>query len=195
MNRHPGKALLANIFGSLGYIAILLLWAWTGIVYIPLLLENSTVEHILLPSQEEPSIVPPPPATESPLAVVAAVAVAVFVILLTVIVFLRAPVTIAKTGKTITSKAAESTLPIITKRKPLPKNKKKLLTAQLIKLMKLALTLLPLLSLPIGFSIDLPLPAEAVALVSSLLAGLAIFWFSLQYIGAKLLKIDPSQLV
>ncbi len=195
MNKQSSKALLANIFGTFGYLACLMLWGWTGIVYAPIVLENDHVVRILLPPPSEEVVAPPVQTESSPVVAFIALGVTIAVIILTIIVLLRAPVTIAKTGRTITTKAADSALPLITHGKPLPLAKKKRLTVQLVKLMKLFIILLPILGLVPGMFIELSLPFEIVTLVSSLLALLAVFWFSLQYTAAKLLRVEPSQLV
>lgn len=194
MNKHPRKALLANTFGTFGYIFCILLWGWTGVVYLPILLENDTITHILLPPENN-TVAPPVPTESSPVIAFIAIGVTIAVVILTIIVLLRAPIMIAKTGKTVTMRAADSALPLITHGKPLPPAKKKRLTVQLIKLVKLLIVLLPIFALLPGLIIELALPFDIVLLTSSVLALIAILWFSLQYIIARLLAVESSQLV
>lgn len=195
MNMHPRRTLLANTFGTFGYIFCILLWGWTGVVYLPTLLENDTVTRLLLPPESNDVITPPVSTESSPVIAVVAIGVTIAVVILTIVVLLRAPITIAKTGKTVTMRAADSALPLITHGKPLPLAKKKRLTVQLVKLVKLLIVLLPLFALLPGLIIELSLPFDIVILTSSVLALIAIFWFSLQYIIARLLAVEPSQLV
>jgi hypothetical protein len=195
MNRRSRKTLLANTFGTFGYISCLLLWGWTGIVYMPLLLENDTITRILLPPENSQVVAPPASTESSPVIAFIATGVTLAVIVLTIIVLLRAPMTIANTGKTVTTKAAGSALPLITHGKPLAPAKKKRLTVQLVKLVKLCIVLLPVFALLPGLLVELSLPFDVVILVSSVLALIAIFWFSVQYITAQLLAADPGLLV
>lgn len=196
MKKHSKAALLVNTFGTLGYISCLTLWGWAGILYVPMLLANERVEQFLLPNKGEEVVAPAATSGEmSPVAIFFALAITATVIVATVIMLLRAPVTIAKTGQSVTAKAADSALPLITKGKPLPAAKKKHLTADLIKLAKLLLILLPVLTLPIGLAIELPLPFDIVLLITSVLAFIALAWFSAQYLFARLLSIDAKQLL
>lgn len=195
MTKHPKRILLANTFGGLGYLFCLLLWGWTGILYLPMLFENEHLEKLLIPSASEP--VPPPTiqAEASPLMMIFAVAVTIIVLIVTVIVLLRAPVSIAKTGKSVTTKAAGSALPLITKGKVVTQAKQKKLTASLIKLTKLLLVIIPVILASLGYFADIELPFEAAMLASSLLAIIAMLSFSIQYIAARLMNIDSKLLV
>lgn len=195
MKNYSKKLLLVNAFGTLGYLTCLLLWGWVGIVYLPMLLTNEHIEGFLIPTpSEEPAPVAASPEM-SPGIAIAALAVTVVVIILTVIVLLRAPVTIARTGKAVTTKAAGSALPLVTKGRPLPKAEKRKLTVQLIKLMKLLLVLLPVALGFLGMIFEPPLPFDLVMFVSSTLAFIALLWFIAQYIFANILGTKPEKLV
>lgn len=191
------KTLLVNTFGGLGYISCLTLWGWTGILYVPMLLKNESVERLLLPTTSGSEAIEPitTPGEFSPITIFFALAITAAVLIMTVIVILRAPATITKTGKSVTTKAANTALPLIARGKPLPAAKKKLFTANLVKVAKLLLILLPVALLGVGFFIELPLPFEIAALISSVLAFLAIAWFSLQYLLARWLRVKPELLV
>lgn len=191
------KVLLANMLGGLGYISCLMLWGWMGVLYVPMLLENENVERFLLPSTSDVESIPqvPPSSEISPIVAFIALAITVAVLIVTVIIILRAPVTITKTGKSVTTKAANTALPLIARGKPLPAAKKKLLTANLVKLAKLLLVLIPVALLGIGAFVEMPLPFEIAALVSSVLAFTSVAWFSLQYLVARWLNIKPELLV
>lgn len=194
--QQPKKVLLVNACGALGYIACLMLWGWTGIIYVPMILENEKIEQLLLPSQGEEVVAPIATTTEvSPIAVFLALAITAIVMIATIVVLLRAPMTIARTGKSVTTKAATSALPLIARGKPLPAAKKKRLTANLVKLAKLLLVLAPVAALSLGVFVELPLPFEIVALVSGVLALIAVSWFSAQYLLARWLGVNLDQLV
>lgn len=195
MKKYSKKALLANAFGSLGYMSCLALWGWAGMMYVPILLENKSVERLLLPSASEEIVTPAIPTEASPLLAAVAIGVTAVLLIITVIVLLRAPVTIARTGKTVTSKAATSALPLIARGKPLTPANKRLMTAGLIKLTKLLLATIPVAFGFLGLIVKTPLPFDVSMLVSSVLALFAVVWFSAQYGTARLLSVDPSKLV
>lgn len=195
MKKYSKRTLLANTFGSLGYIFCLILWGWVGILYVPMLLENEQVVRILLPPPSD-NVMAPQPATEpSATAVIVAVGVTIVVLITTVVVLLRIPVTIAKTGKTVTTKAANSAIPLITRGHPISPAKRRRLTTELVKLAKLLFMLLPVAIGLLGFFIEPPLPLDLSLFVSSILALSAVLCFSAQYISARLLAIDSSSLV
>lgn len=195
MKKYPKRTLLVNTFGSLGYIFCLILWGWIGILYVPMLLENDQIGRILLPPPAQETTVVQPTTELSPVAVILAVGITAVVMVTTIVVLLRAPVTIAKTGKTVTTKAASSALPLLTRNHPISPAKKKRLTAELVKLVKLLLVFLPVVIGLIGFFIEPPLPLYLSLFVSSILALLAVFWFCMQYIAARLLGVDTTLLV
>jgi hypothetical protein len=196
MKKNSKKVLIANIFGTLGYYFCFFLWCWVGVIFLPIILSNEHVEEFLLPVPKEEQLVAPTVSEGiSPIALMIVGAVTVTVVLLTVLIFVRIPIAVAKTGKTVTTKAATSALPLVAKHKKLPKKEKKRLTVQLVKLMKLLSVVLPVGLLYFGKLVELPLPLEIVLMVGSGLALISLLWFSAQYITARLLSIDPKQLV
>ena len=195
MAHYSKRALLANIFGTFGYVSCLMLWMWTAVLYLPALLNNEQIRDMLLPSGETAVTVPPPPEALSPIMIAFALGITAIVIAVTVFVLLRAPVTIARTGNTVTKKAAGSLEPLIVRGRVLPPREKRKLTVTLIKLVKLLLVLLPVAA---GFlSVLLPpaLPYEIVMLISCAVAITAVFWFSAQYIAADMLSVKPEKLI
>lgn len=194
MNHRPRKTLLVNTFGMFGYLFCLLSWAWTGILYIPILLANKQIEEFLLPSSSESPVAPQASVPMSPVTLFFTFMITVAVIIVTIVILLRAPVTIARTGKTVTTKAAGSMVPLVAHGKPLPAATRRRLTAQLIKLVKLLLVILPVMIASFGAFIELPLSFEIVIFVSATLALIAIAWFSAQYIFARLFGVKPTYL-
>lgn len=164
-------------------------------IYVPALLENEHIENIFLPAPNQEPPLTSPAESLSPFMVYASIVISVLVIILTIFVLLKAPITIAKTGKAVTTKAAGSTLPLISKKKQLPQEKKKLLTAELIKLTKVALVLIPTIASICGFLLALPLPYEVILFVSTVLGIAALILFALQYLIARALKVSLELLV
>lgn len=189
------SSLLANIFGTLGYLACLTAWSWIGIIFMPSILGNEHVEKLLIPMSAEDNLQPLTYSPPSIVSIVIAMIVTILVLGLTIYVLLRAPVSVAGTGKKATTKVAEATVPLITQRKNLPKDQKEVLTAQLIKVIKLIIILLPVAVSFVGHAVQLPLPVDIVVLFSGILAMIGTFWFSAQYILARILKVPLENLV
>ena len=160
-----------------------------------MLLDNKHVGQLLLPTPSEEPVVAQPLVEASPITMVFAVIVTIIVIITTIAVFLKAPKTIATTGKTVTTKAASSALPLVARGKKLTTAKQQRLTANLIKLMKLLFVVLPVAIGCIGFFLQPPLPLEIIMFVSSILAIGALLWFCAQYSAARLLAVDLKLLV
>lgn len=195
MKKHPKHILLANTFGTFGYITCILLWMWVGVLYLPGVLGSEQVKQFLIPAPAEEATVPAVTIAPSPISTAFAVGVTIFVIVLTIIVLVKAPVTIARTSKATTTKAASSVVPIVSRGKPLAKKEKRRLTAQLIKYIKLLLTITPVFAAALSAFVTLPLPFDIVMFISSVLAIIAIFWFSAQYYTALFLKVNAEDLV
>lgn len=195
MKNFPGKVLIANTFGALGYVSCLFLWGWIGILYLPMLLQNETIEKFVIPTPSEEVTVIQPTIEASPIMAVLAVGITIIILIATILVFAKLPKAIATTGKTVTTKAAGAALPVITRGRKLPPAKQQRLTVSLIKLAKLLLVLLPVAMSFLGAVIEPPIPFDITLFVSGILAMSATLWFSAQYIVAKLLLINVKQLV
>ncbi len=196
MSQFSKRTLLTNTFGTLGYLFCLLLWAWVGLLYVPTLLENEQVERFLLPTPSEEVISYAPSVPASPLTVFFAIAITIAILVVTIAIFLRAPIAVARTGKTVTTKAASSALPLVAKGKALPPEKKKRLTAELVKLMKLLLVITPIVTMGIvSLFVTTPLPFEIALFAAVALAILALVFFAAQYLSARLLKVATEALM
>jgi hypothetical protein len=194
MAAYSKRALLANTFGTLGYVSCMLLWVWVSILYLPLILGNEQVMEILLPSGEK-SVVPPEPIAASLGVIIFGLAITVVVMVVTVLVLIRAPLTIARTGKTMTTKAAHSLEPLVVHGRSLPPQDRRRLTVSLIKLVKLLLVLIPVSAGLCTALVRVAVPFEVAMLVCSILALISVFWFSAQYACADILGIKPDKLV
>lgn len=133
------------------------------------------------------------PPELSPLTAIIAAIITVAVLALTVVIALHAPVVVGKTGQKITTTAAKTVAPVITKHQPLPKKKQRLLTARLIALAKALLVITPLLGiLPAQLLAELPLDATIILAIAGGTAVLSLIFFALQYAVARLLR-TPTQ--
>lgn len=189
---HPRALMTTNVFGTLGYLSVLLQWTWTLlIICYPLL----TADHsFLLPSQPiQPAHPSPEGLTTSPVMVVVAITVTAFVLALTIVVLIRLPHRIGLRGASITHKTANLMIPLVTKHKPLPKKKQRELSYQVVLVIKVLLVLLPVAGL-LYIPAATPLSSLAIWSISIFCASWSIFYFGLQQLIGFLYKISLDRL-
>lgn len=131
----------------------------------------------------------------SPAFIFVGFAIALVIMAITVIVLLRAPITIAKAGKAVTTKAADSLEPLVMRGKKLPAKERRRLTADLIKVIKLLIVLAPVAAAFLTIFIPPSLPYAIIVFISGSVAAVAVFWFGVQYVCAGLLGVKPEELV
>jgi len=182
----------ANVFGTLGYLSVLLQWTWTLLLLCyPLL----TADHsFLLPDTPTEPFHPTNDAvTSSPITAVIAIAVTVFVLVVTVIVIARLPKQIGKRGARLTHQAADTIIPIVTKHKPLPQKKRRVLSYRIVLVAKSAFTVLPIIGL-IWVVAPYPLTSAVVWAIGLYCASWSIAYFIIQQAIGFFAKIDTRQL-
>lgn len=185
------KKFAVNLFGLLGYCVVSLQLLIVMMAYfkpIQTLLYSSIPEPqpaspVLLEQTSEPSA----------LSIILGLLIVVAMVGLTIYVFLKTPMVIAKTSKKIVNKTTDTATPFILhvqKKKDTKKNRQKL-SVNLIIGIKLVLVIAPLLAVSLS-----PLLVEAyldtaVALVASVsLASLSLACFVIQYVLMFVLKLD-----
>lgn len=182
----------ANVFGTLGYFSVLLQWTWALLLLCyPLL----TADHsFLLPDAPAEPFHPTNDAvTSSPVTAVVAIAVTVFVLVTTVIVIARLPKQIGKRGAQLTHQTAETLIPIVTKHKPLPQKKRRVLSYRIILIAKIVFIILPIIGL-IWVGAPYPLTDAIVWAIGIYCACWSIIYFAIQQAIALFAKIDTRQL-
>lgn len=195
MKKISKRKLLANTFGTLGYFSCIFLWGWVGVLYVPMILDNEIVVKTLIPTPSEEAVRYTPPEQASPFITFGALFIAVIILIITIITFLKAPATIARTGKSVTTKVAVSAVPLVVRHQKIPPKKKKILTARIIQLIKLLIVALPFALVAVGAFITLPLPYETAMIIVAVLSITTLTAFGLQYTLAKLLGVDLEELV
>lgn len=195
MSVQSKRQILVNIFGTFGYISLVLQWLWVSVLFLPQLLENEPVRDFFMPPTDVTSAPPFEFHTPPLLATTLAIAITVVVLTVAVVVLLRLPTTISKTGKKATLKTAEKIVPVLAHHKKLSPKKKRQLTVQAIRILKFTLTVLPFLLLLLVAFIPTSLSDAVVIFVGAFLALGTLAWFSLEYALARIFKIDPLKLL
>lgn len=189
------RALLANTFGTLGYLSCLLQWLFVSLLYLPLLLDNKQLKSFLLPEPVQQPTRVITTSEPSVFLIIVAIVFTVLMLLFTIYLVLRAPFAIARTGKNITKKTAEAIVPLVVHHRPLSPTKKRLLTVRLIKIIKLVLVVVPLLISLSALFVSLTLSQDITLFVGASLAIGSVIWFSLQYLSAWALKVRLEKLI
>jgi hypothetical protein len=187
------SALLANTFGTFGYISCLLQWLFVALLYLPLLLDNKQFKNFLLPENTE-QVTPVVTTAPSPILIGLAIIFTVIMLIVTMVLIIRAPISIARTGKAVTVKAADAIVPLVVHR-PVPAAKKRSLTRRLIKAIKLGMIVIPFLLILASVFIATPLPQDVIIFVGAALAIGSLLWFSAQYLSARWLNVRIDNLV
>ncbi len=198
----PVSLKIANFFGGLGYIAVVVQWMWSvGLLLVPLgrdgyfdiFLETGS------PRNGEPiSIGADRVAGALPdwFSTVIAIVVVIAVVALTVYALVSLPRLFGKAGKAVTQSTANVVIPRVEKHRhiTLSKPQQRRLRLTITWSMKLALIIVPpLLLLVFGFAIE-DLSPRIALLASLLMAGCSLLWFGVQFAVATLRKLPARQL-
>lgn len=191
-NKRQTPATAANVFGTLGYLSVLLQWTWTLLLLCyPLLMADHS---FLLPDAPAEPFHPTNDAvTSSPITAVVAIAVTAFVLVTTVIVIARLPKQIGKRGAKLTHQTADTIIPIVTKHKPLPQKKRRVLSYRIILVAKIVFIALPVIGL-IWVRPPYPLTSAVVWAIGLYCASWSIVYFAVQQAIGFFAKIDTRQL-
>ena len=116
------KLVAANALGSLGYLSLLIEWAWVALVFVYPLAENGQLSWIL---GNTPPELPPPPA---PIVItpftIAIIAITVAICLVTTIYALvKFPISVGRTGARLTHESVRAVIPQITGHKKISRSR------------------------------------------------------------------------
>lgn len=183
---------IANSFGALGYISMIVQWLWVLVILgYPLLLHNDF--SFLLP---RPSAASPPAPIDygwfTPYATIIVIAVTVLTLCATLYVLVRMPYTVGRRSSGVVRKTAEVLIPVITHR-PLTKKQRYRLTYRVTWWVKILLVLSPLLLLVFASS-ETGIDQRAVGMVGMFCAACSALYFCLQRLLQYIWKLDPRLL-
>lgn len=192
---HKGTR-IANIFGSFGYLSIVVQWFWFIAVIVLPYLEGSSLKSIFLPAAGEKhhavaATINMPPFMQL---IIAGLAI-IFTLAITIYAIYMIPRSIGKVGKTITQKSAQVTISHIKHHhKPLTKRERKRLFEYATWSVKLLLLLIPCVLLLLPAHARLTIPHEVILLFGAFCAGMSLVWFGLQYAISRFSHSDPREI-
>ena len=188
------RRIVTNFIGGLGYLSCMMEWLWLVLLFYKQI--TSFLEFITPHNEPVKNVVANNPPVGSFYTFIA-FAVTALIIMLTVFLLVKIPLTIAKTSKQVVHKAAESAVPFVAKavhKKPTKKARIKL-TAEIIVAIKTLLVILPLVFTLVSQSITSQTFSFKISLTVSLfLAVNSTVIFIAQYLIAKLAKVSIQEL-
>ncbi|MGB4768571.1 MAG: hypothetical protein WBP22_04905 [Candidatus Saccharimonas sp.] len=192
MERTQKRLVIANTFGSFGYISVLFQWLWTFLILAyPLL--SSRPDFLFLPSSEPTFTHDTTPAPASPFLVIIAIAATIAILGVTVVAVARLPKNVGKKGATLTRNTTAAVLPAITHHKKLTKKKRVQLSYRIVLVIKLLLVTLPLVALLFGQPLEKITP-EVVWAMAFFCAACSISYFLVQHLLARFMRISNEKL-
>lgn len=174
MNSNAIRTFVGRSLMAVAYLALVFEWLWLVIIGLPPLIETGVFDTLVNPPQ--------PIARQderqedmSPVVIAAVGAMTVVILGVTVVILIKLPATILKSGDVVMERAAAKTLPVITHHKPLPAKKRRELSRRLRLVFELVACAIPLVILPF-----LPTPDE---LTQAVVMGVGIFLGGLAFLG------------
>lgn len=185
------RAQVVNVFGTLGYVSLILQWAWSLLLlfYPQLEADNS----FFLPDKTATTTMPTMSLTPTPLVTGMAILVAVLVITFSIIVVIKLPKSIGQQGKKITQSAATAAVPIITNHAKISEKKKRELSYRIATVIKCIFIITPLI-LVLFVSENVPLDGALMLIIAGFTAAGSALWFALQYGLSVALRV-PTKLL
>jgi len=191
------KKTVANFFGALGYLSCSLQWLWAVLLYASLIkmlalfftpvADNSIVAPVSAPTSSNPNI----------FLIIFSAIVVITMILLTIYIFIKIPMTIIKSSKKVVHEAADNVAPILLKvqhKKDTKKNKIKLAPLLVVFLKVILITTPIVLSFMSQFIQEQTIEFYVAMYASIWLAGFSFAFFIFQYSIGGLFSIKRQDL-
>lgn len=180
----PRSAKVANIFGALGYMSIIVQWAWSLlIIAYPILTSDELSSWVSQKTTSEPEIAEL--GVFTPAVTLIAIAATLLVMIATIVVVARLPKKIGRQGAKVTHATAHKLVPAVTRHQPLSKKQRRIISYRLTLTIKLALVIAPLLML--GFAAPIStLTLNIIWAVGLFCASCSIIYFIIQQLIARI---------
>lgn len=185
---------IANGFGALGYMSLLLQWAWALLLFSYPYMESGSLMRLLFSERTAKPIAQTSSVPLTPAIISLSVVITVIVLIMMVIVIIRFPSAVEKQGVHVTQKAAASIIPIITHHQEIPKKHRTKLTYQIIIVIKGFAIIIPLAYTLLWVPNTLALSGEIIRIITYFTASCTFMWFGFQYSLAAIRHISFSDI-
>ncbi len=144
MSSRTARVLLSNTLLGVSYLAVILNWLWLALIALPRLIETGKFDLLTKVPEPTPEVVQPDAISSSPLMWVVVGIATLGILVMTVVVLIRMPRAIVRTGQKLVNETAEAVIPAVTHHKPLPAKKKLVLSRRIVLLVQLFISIVPL---------------------------------------------------
>ena len=189
MTKKYGHSRFVNLFGSLGYLSLLVQWFWAFIVIFAPLLESDLswlfVQHGN-PATSAPAV---QFSFDPTLALMITTITTIMVIGGTIFAMMRLPRAIGKSSAKVTHSAADIAVDMAIRHKRVKKSQRRKLNARTLIVIKAIATLVPIALLPLA-SPSIQLELNVILVIGAICAAFTIVYFCMQYVIAYLKRVD-----
>lgn len=192
MEKTLRRVVLANTFGTLGYLSVVFQWMWALLLFSSPLLagSNATILQPQQPVVTQPANISP---EMTPLLGAIAGIVTIFILVLTIITIIRLPKSFGKKAAITSKTTARAILPIVTHHKKVTKKQRVVLSYKIILCLKSAAIVFPLISLCFLPAIA-DLDPAIIWTIGLFAAAASLTYFATQSLVAHIGKIPLKQL-
>ncbi len=198
-SKRTSRALaVANTFGTLGYLSLVIQWAWTGLIlaYPIIMKANHGDLWWLSPNCRTHESTPVQPIDfgfATPAVSFLAVVIAIVIVVVSVVAVIRLPKNVGKTGAKLTQTAADAIIPVVAHAKDVPKAKRKRLSFKIVVALKCICTVLALALLLFARSIGQVTFPVIWATGMFCFVCTMVYWL-IQYITAQVGRVPQHKL-
>lgn len=189
------KNKITNFFGGLGYLACIVQWLWTVLLFIEPIKDFLI---IFVPTIEERIDKPQIAVLEyNPLIAIISTVITIIFLGLSIYLIYKVPTSLAKNSNRIVHETTKAVTPLIIKATHQKQTKKILLklTARIVFFIKLFLIVAPLILVLASGLIDKQVFEARISITTGIfLASVSLLWFSIEYTLAKIFHIKFSEI-
>lgn len=190
MRQSRWQLLITNSLGTLGYFSCGVQWVWATIILCyPIISDKNS---FLFRRDLTPVVTSSAPT--QPLPPVIGIILIVFtlaLLIMTVIILMRLPKTIGKTGAKITHTASTAIIPTIVHHKKITKKRRLLLTYRVVQVMKAAASIIPLAALFFAPAIQ-TMPTNVIWAVAAFCFICTALAFTLQSLAVWYFRVTTA---
>lgn len=179
---------LANTFGTLGYLSLMLQWTWSLVIlFYPFITNRDS----FLFRRETPPVAPVSPIVmpTHPVISILLITITILILIFAVITILRLPKTIGKTGAQLTRATSAALLPALVQHKKISKKQHVSLSYRTTLALKLLATIVPLIVLLFAPAI-LAMPGIVIWTIAGTGGIGTAFFFILQILVVEVFKVS-----
>ncbi len=185
------RTVVANIFGTLGYLSIIMQWLWLVVIVAHPLLSSDF--SFFLPDKSAQPVAVPVASSPSPIVIGLVLFLTILIFAMTFYVIWKLPKKIGSQGAVATKRAATALIPVITHHKKISKKRRMRLSYQVVLGIKLFLIIVPILGLIFAQPIN-GLDARAIWTVGIFCGLFSLIYIGVQQLIAALLSVKTDDI-